>query len=130
MLGKSLPDDQLALVMPIHAAVTDENAQQDRQPLFAIVLAPKKAIDEKMAKVVKHRKQAQLDSEKQHDGKSKADKLAREKQATVNSVSQRSAEGGLAVRIEALEKRSRRLEATLDSILDKLDKIEKNQAEK
>ncbi len=127
--GKPMPDDKLAFVLPIHLAATDEEAQEDRLSVYALVMGDKTAVDkiekEKRAKMEAARKAA---LEKQAAAREKA-RLAEAERMAKAKTQTSSTETGNA-RIDELENRMRRMEATLDSILQKIDKLESAKGDK
>ena len=142
MFGKALPQDYLALLLPIQVSVTDEEAQEDRLSVYAVVHAPKNDIDVKLAEIAQRRKAAQAEQDKRRNEQMAAQRLAREKQMEkqrlANAAAALEREKKLAAqpktegsdiesRFEALEKRSRRMEATLDAVLKKLEELQKAQ---
>ena len=142
MFGKALPQDYLALLLPIQVSVTDEEAQEDRLSVYAVVHAPKNDIDVKLTEIAQRRKAAQAEQDKRRNEQMAAQRLAREKQMEkqrlANAAAALEREKKLAAqpktegsdiesRFEALEKRSRRMEATLDAVLKKLEELQKAQ---
>ncbi len=127
--GKPLPDDKLAFVLPIHLAATDEEAQEDRLSVYALVFGDKAAVDkienEKRAKMEVARKAA---LERQAAAREKARMAEAERTARAQTQTSNTEAGS--ARMDKLENRMRRMEATLDSILQKLDKLESAQGDK
>ena len=143
--GKALPQGKLALVLPIQIAVTDDEAQEDRLSVYAVVHAPKSDLDARTAEVERRRK---AENDERQRKQMAAQRLAMEKQmekqkianaaaelekqkklaAQAEQAEQAKAEGSdIESRFEALEKRTRRMEATLDAVLEKLENLQKAQ---
>ena len=143
--GKALPQGKLALVLPIQIAVTDDEAQEDRLSVYAVVHAPKSDLDARTAEVERRLK---AENDERQRKQMAAQRLAMEKQmekqkianaaaelekqkklaAQAEQAEQAKAEGSdIESRIEALEKRTRRMEATLDAVLEKLENLQKAQ---
>ena len=114
LTGKSVPEGKLAVTVPLHVAVTDDEGQQDRQMLYVVALGPRKQLDDVLAA---HEQQLADAREKaQREAQQRRQEMEEKRQAEL--AAQGGTEGD---RLDALEKRVRRIEATLDAILEKLD---------
>ena len=125
--GESLPKDVMPFAVKIHVAATDPEQQEDRQSFYAFVLAPRGEYDalkakqqSEMAKEMAERR-AKADERRREQKRVREEQLAAQMQLQKDRGSPESAD-----RLGDLEKRVRRMEATLDSILEKLEKMQKN----
>jgi hypothetical protein len=105
--GVKVPAGMVATTIPLTLSATDSGGQGDRVFAQAIAVAPKHAIEEANAAAAKIRAA-------QHD------KMIAERQGTAKSGAD---EDTTATRLGELEKRVRRIEAQLDTILRKLDEM-------
>lgn len=112
MLGKPLPAGKVPFSLPISLAVSDEEAQEDQMTVYAVVHADKTAVDK-----IEADRLAKLETDRQ-------ERLARNNanQEQPMKDRNRTTSAGAAERIDELAKRMRRIEATLDMILEKVSK--------
>lgn len=131
MLGGPLPKGKLPFMVPVQVAVTDDEAQEDRMTFYAVVLGDQSEMDQLVARQKTLRAAANMANdiaraaqraEAMRQQKAREQKMLAEKKA----IEQKQQEGS-SQRIDELEKRVRRMEATLDAILGKLEKMEANQ---
>ena len=125
LLGEPLPEGKIALALPIQMAVTDEEAQEDRINVFAIVLGDKTAVDKIEAKNKSAAEKANAKRAAQREMQMEEQKMRAEsaRAARAAKAEKRQAEaGGLdSKRLDDLEKRLKRIEASVGSILLKLE---------
>lgn len=112
MLGKPLPAGKVPFSLPISLAVSDEEAQEDQMTVYAVVHADKTAVDK-----IEADRLAKLETDRQ-------ERLARNNanQEQPMKDRNRTTSAGATERIDELAKRMRRIEATLDMILEKVSK--------
>lgn len=123
LFGKPVPKDKLAFVLPIQLAATDDEAQEDRISVYALVLGEKADIEKLEKKKRAQQEIARKANEAQRVASAAMSKLANAARAAKAAEAKTKNEGA-ASRMDDLEKRMRRMEATLDAILQKLEKIE------
>ena len=117
LLGQPLPKGKVALALPIQLAVTDEEAQEDRISVFAIVLGDKSAVDKITAEKQSAMEEANAKRQAQRQAQREAE-VARMK----DFQKQRESGGGMdSKRLDDLERRLKRIEASVGSILLKLE---------
>jgi len=111
--GKELAKENFAVALPISVGVRDEEGQTDNLRFQIVMTGPKAPLDQAMEKA-----RATYDASVAEARKRQAEqKLQREKQ-----MQNAAAAAGGDDRLDALEARMRRMEAALDSILQKLEK--------
>ena len=113
-----LPEGKTPFVVPIGLAVVDSEGQEDRFSAYAIVLADKAVIDQKRAQQNTKRELANAANQAGRAIESTLDQLYK----TANASQKRSREKEDIARIDKLEKQMRRMEATIDKILEKIQK--------
>lgn len=124
LCGTKLPKDKTPFVLPIDVAVSDEEGQEDRISYFVVVLAPKGELEK-----VEKEKNAQILAQREKMEKRRAADREMARKRNEEMMKRREAEKGIGSsktdsRIDALEKRMRRMEAAIDAILGKLEKME------
>ena len=111
--GRDLPEGKIATQLPIHAALVDQEGQEDRALFFVVVVGPRKPLDDAKVKREQERAKQMEIARKQQAERQSQMQAAREAAASKShSVEQR---------LDDLEARMRRIEAALDSVLKKLD---------
>jgi hypothetical protein len=128
LTGEELPADKRAFTLPLNVKVSDTSGQIDSLMLSVIVLVSAKELDEviKNQKVESERNQEKA---KLKQAEMQQEILRKSQQLAVPPKSDSSAGGSEGDRIQQLENRVRRLEAALDQVLQKLDKVEKSAKE-
>ena len=122
--SKPLPAGKTPFTLPIFLTVTDEESQEDRLTLFAVVHGDKAVIEKTKAKREAARQEQiakQREVQEQQYAKRRemqGQKLRGQKLRDMQPGSSK----GTSARIDVLEKRMRRMEATLDLILEKVQK--------
>ena len=110
IFGNPIPAGKTPFVLPIKLAVTDEDAQEDFLLFYAVVHADKKAADQLEAQQAANAETAKNASQ---------ERVATANRARIQRNSPRKIE--TMDRVDDLEKRLRRMEATLKLILEKVD---------
>ncbi|GAA4438383.1 hypothetical protein [Bremerella cremea] len=111
LTGKELPDDKFVAQIPILAALQDSEGQEDTVQFSVVVVGPRKEIDLALKKNEEAQAQQRARMEE-----------ARQKQreAAMNNPGIPQAKS-TEQRLDELEARTRRMEATLDAILRRLE---------
>jgi hypothetical protein len=121
LTGKPLEAGKMAYRLPIRVAVTNPAGESDELHFSLIVVAPRDQLERATGKLQAEQAAAQA--------KAKAEMMRRQ-QELARANAERMGQAGLpagagdADRMNQLEARVRRLEATLDAVLQKLDKME------
>jgi len=122
--GEELPTGKVPYHVPIHVAVTDEEGQEDRINVVAFVFGDKKAADEVAQKRAKQRAKQQAEARAASEKRREQQMLERKKAEELKLAKAESANGASKDRFDQMERRMRRMEATLDALLEKLDRLE------
>lgn len=123
LTGTELEQGKTAFRLPLRVAVSNSAGESDELRLSLIVLAPQAEVEKVVA-----RQQADLAAAQ---AKAQEEMRRQEEMNRLNAIQrgvrmgQAAAPGSDAERITQLETRVRRLEASLDSALQKLDRLEK-----
>ena len=125
LTGKKLSPEMLAFKLLAQVQLTDNEGQTDRADITVIVVGPRKPLDEKMVVLKAEAAKRKAEQEKMV-AKRKAEMAARREQEKGES-SKSAGSSSNAERIAELQKRVRRMEATLDAILEKLDKLDQSE---
>ena len=118
--GKPLPAGKTPFTLPIFLAVTDEESQEDRLALFTVVHGDKAVIEK-----TKAQREAQRQAARQEQiakQKEMREQFTKRKEMQEQQRNKSASSKGTSARIDVLEKRMRRMEATLDLILEKVQK--------
>ena len=126
LFGKPLPAGKLPFVVPIQLAATDDESQEDRISVYAMVLGDKSAIDQIEKDQAAKLKEMEVARAKQRQ-EYEANKMASQAKAIAEAQANRVRQSSNGQTVAELEKRMRRMEATLDVVLQKLESIEKAQ---
>ena len=124
LTGEPLPKDKLPFVLPIDVAVSDEEGQEDRLHCFVLVLAPKSDVEkvekEKLAEMEKRRAEIERQRAEQRALAQKRNEelMKRREREQAEKANQDDS------RLDELENRVRRIEAVLDTILQKMEKLQ------
>jgi len=118
--GEPLGENKLSFVVPIQMAVTDEESQEDRISVYAVIRADRGEVDKVKAKQRAQLELARKANQVQRMAAMAAQQLARTAKKAQDSVKKEGQES----RMDGIEKRMRRMEATLDAILGKIEKLE------
>lgn len=122
LTGKELAADQLAVQVPISVALQDEENQSDQTTFNVLVVGSRTELEKAIAdKKEEQQKQLAEMREKARE----AQMAAEAAQAAKEKL--RPAEPGIGQRLESLENRLNRMEAALDTILRRLDKLSKQE---
>ena len=113
--GKPLPVGKTPFTLPIYLAVADEESQEDRMSFYVVVHGDKAAVEK-----IKAEREAKQEAAQKEQFAKRMEMKKRQENARNNPVSKST--GNTSARIDVLEKRMRRMEATLDLILEKVQK--------
>ena len=134
--GKELPKDKFAARLEFDIRLTSADGQTDQQHMNVFVLFPSVEIDKKitaqLAEMKRNRQEQEkrrIESMRQAQERRKALEKQREAERQAQNEAMKSS-GDLMKRIESLENENRRMRATLDAVLLRLEKISKQLEEK
>ena len=113
--GKPLPAGKTPFTLPIYLTVTDEESQEDRMSFYVVVNGDKAAVEK-----IKAEREAKQEAARKEQFAKRMEMKERQENARNNPVGKSN--GNTSARIDVLEKRMRRMEATLDLILEKVQK--------
>jgi hypothetical protein len=119
LTGTPLPAGKMAFRLPLRVAVTNDSGESDELRISLIVTAPKADVDKVAAQQLAEQT------------KVREEMLRRQEESRAAAVRTAAASGagpsGDGDRVSQLESRVRRLEASLDAVLQKLDRLENAQ---
>lgn len=120
LTGKELAPDQLAVQVPISVALQDEENQADQTTFNVLVVGSRTELEKANAeaKALQEKQLAEM-----REKARAAQMAAAEARAAKEKL--RKGEPGIEQRVEALENKLNRMEAALDTILRRLDKLSK-----
>jgi hypothetical protein len=121
LTGEALHDGKVAYAVPLEVAVSDKEGQRDTLGIALVALAP--AGDVQKITAARQAEARRQQEEQQKLMAARQEEMRRQQEAAAKSKTEAAKSEG--DRIEQLENRIRRLEASLDSILQKLDHWEK-----
>ncbi len=113
--GKDLPADKLAVSIPVFVVASDEEGQIDQISFDMVALGNRKELNEM---VVAQQQQIDEQNERRRQEQQRMRELAEQQRQRLRAPGEE--------RLDELEQRIRRMEATLDAILLKLEKLEKD----
>ena len=123
--GKTLPQDQFAAKLPLWVSVSDGEGQSDELRFCIVVVGARAKIDVEIENRRKERETARAKAAMEAKEEIKRREMLRQQQVQAAAERAASRDGGrsegTSERIKQLELRMRRMEATLDAILEKLD---------